>query len=288
MKIRNGLFRIIMSLIASLPFRLLYLVSDGLYVVVYYLIRYRRQVTYDNIRKSFPEKNEREINQIAKTFYQNLCDLVVEVIKSKKLPRSQLIERVTFSNEDIFEKLYQDKQNILATTGHCGNWEWVGNRLGLIIKHEGAAIYKPLMGQFFDDYLVAQRKKYANTLMINYKQVIRSLLKIKEKLVTVFVLADQSPAIHEIDYFVNFLGRRTAFYQGTEKVARTLDYAVVYLDIQRVKRGYYQVNVQPICSHAKQTKEGEVTGKYVQMLEQSVRTNPDNWLWSHRRWKAEK
>jgi KDO2-lipid IV(A) lauroyltransferase len=245
-------------------------------------------VTFENLSKSLPEKDKPEIHQIEKAFYRNLCDLLLEVVKSQKITITELKDRVRFKNEEVFNEFYHNRKNVMAAMGHCGNWEWVGNRLGLFIKHEGAAIYKPLKDKFFDSYMVEQRQKYGNTLlMINYKHVFRTLLSLKDRLYTVFILADQSPAISEIDYFVKFLGRKTAFYQGMDKVTRKLGYAVTYFDIQRVKRGFYEVEVKVISEDARTTEEGEITKKYVHFLEESIYNQPDNWLWSHKRWKVE-
>lgn len=288
MKIRNFLLNLFLLLVASLPFGLLYLLADFLYFVVFYIISYRKKIVYDNISRSFPDKEPNEIRKIVKKFYRNFCDVIMEVIKSKKMKVSDIEKRVHFINQDLFADFYEKKKNVFASLGHCGNWEWVGNKIALFLKHEGAAIYKPVHDQYFDDYMIAQRQKYKNTLMIDYRKVFKTLVSLRDKLYTVFVLADQSPALHEIDYFVNFLGRETAFYNGMEKVARALDYAVIYLDIVRKQRGFYQVEVKVITESAANTKPDEITRKYVHLLEQSILNRPDDWLWSHKRWKKNK
>jgi Kdo2-lipid IVA lauroyltransferase/acyltransferase len=287
MKFRNFLLTLLLSLIASLPFSILYFCSDILFFFAYNVVRYRKKVIFQNIKNSFPEKSNKEIRVLVKKFYHNFCDILVEISKSNKMTVQQLKERVTFVNSEIFDDFYSENKNVFATLGHCGNWEWVGNRIGLFLKHEGAAVYKPINDKFFNNYLIQQRQKYKNTLMIHYKKVFRTLVSLKDKLLTIFVLADQSPAVTEIDYFVEFLGRKTAFYQGVEKVARTLGYAVAYLEIQRVRRGYYKVEVITITDNAAKMKEDEITRSYVQLLEKSIKKQPDNWLWSHKRWKLE-
>lgn len=239
-----------------------------------------------NLTRSFPEKNKKEINKIVGQFYHNLCDLVVEVLKSKKMTIDQLNERVVFINQDVLEdELYDEGKNVFAALGHCGNWEWVGNKIATFLQHDGGAIYKPVHDKFFDDYMVSQRQKYKGTLMIDYKKVFRTLVTLKDKLITVFVLADQSPARTEINYYMEFLGQRTAFYDGMERVARALNYAVIYLDVQRKKRGFYEVEIKTITKNAEETAEDEITNKYVTLLEETIRKSPDDWLWSHRRWK---
>jgi KDO2-lipid IV(A) lauroyltransferase len=242
-------------------------------------------VVYRNLHNSFPEKSDQEIQRIAGKFYHNLADLVLETIKSSKMKREEVEKRVVFKNKELMDQLYHDGKNVFASLGHCGNWEWVGNKIALFLLHEGGAIYKPIHDKFFDEYMVSLRQRYKGTLMIDYKKVFRTLLSLRDKLYTVFVLADQSPARTEINNYEHFLGQSTAFYDGMEKVARALNYAVIYLDVQRVKRGYYEVVVIPIVHDAKLSEEGYVTKEYVKLLEASIRKNPDNWLWSHNRWK---
>jgi KDO2-lipid IV(A) lauroyltransferase len=285
MKIRNALLYLLISGFASIPFGMLYFLSDGLAFIAHRVIRYRRKTVYQNLKYSFPEKSNKEIHQLAKQFYKNLADLVFETFKSSKMKESELEKRVTFKNQELFNQLFNDNKNVFATLGHCGNWEWVGNKIALFLKHEGAAIYKPIHDDFFNNYMINIRQKYKGTLMINYKKVFRTLVSLKDKLFTVFILSDQSPPRSELNYFVEFLSQRTAFYDGMEKVARALNYAVIYLDIKRVKRGFYEVEVIPITHDAKNTREDFITKEYVRLLEKSILSQPDNWLWSHRRWK---
>lgn len=273
------------SAFAILPFGVLYLLSDILAFFGHRILKYRRQVVYQNLRNSFPTKSKKEINQIAKLYYTNLADLIFETFKSSNMKKNELEKRVSFKNQEVIDQLYIDKKNVFATLGHCGNWEWVGNRIALFLNHKGAAIYKPIHDDFFNAYMVEMRQKYKDTLMIDYKKVFRTLVSLKDKLYTVFILSDQSPPRTELNYFVDFLSQRTAFYNGMEKVARALDYAVIYLDIKRIKRGFYEVEIIPITHDAKKTKEDFITKEYVRLLENSIISQPDNWLWSHRRWK---
>jgi len=285
MKIRNLFLKLLISATASLPFGVLYFLSDILAFFAQHVIGYRKKVVIANLKSAFPEKSKTEVNKIAKKFYKNLSDLVLETIKSSKLKPEELEKRIRFKNKEVFDQLYADKKNVFTTLGHCGNWEWIGNRIALFLNHEGAAIYKPIHDKFLNNFMIGLRQKYKGTIMINYKKVFRTLVSLKDKLLTVFILADQSPPRTELNYFVEFLSQETAFYDGFEKVARALNYAVVYLDIKRVRRGYYEVEIIPITHDAKNTKEDFIIKKYTQLLEKTIRNQPDNWLWSHRRWK---
>lgn len=285
MKVRDTVLKFSISLIALLPFSMLYALSDIAFFIIYYIIRYRRETVFENLSKSFPEKSHDEILQICKKFYHNLADFQFELIKSHRMTKKQVHDRVAFKNQGVFDELYQKNMNVIIALGHCGNWEWAGNKIALFLKHKGAAIYKPLLDEFFDKYMISIRKKYKNTLMIDYKKTLRTLLSLRDELYAVFMLADQSPAQAEINYWSNFLGRETPFYMGMEKIARTLNYAVVYLDIQRIKRGFYEAEVRIICWEGAITKPEEIMNSYISNLENSIISHPDNWLWSHRRWK---
>ena len=288
MKFRNAIIKLFLNLIALLPFWALYTISDFLAFLMKSFIKYRRNIVYQNIKSSFPTKNENEIRIIASQFYLNLADLIVELIKSQKLGENQLINRVHINNEQVFEQLFNENKSVILSLGHCGNWEWAGNRIAMFLQHKASAIYKPLSDKFFDNYMINQRQKYNDTLMIDYKKTFRVLSGLRDELLAVFMLADQSPARTEINYWEQFLGRETPFYTGMEKIARALEYNVVYLDIQRSRRGYYSVDVQMITEDASSTNELEITKKYIHLLENSIINHPDNWLWSHRRWKYTK
>jgi KDO2-lipid IV(A) lauroyltransferase len=227
----------------------LYAFSDLLTFLNVHVFHYRKEIIKTNLENCFPEKNEQERGEIIRKFYRNLSDLIVEVVKSGKMTRKQLEERVVFKNKHVLDDFYKEEKSVFALLGHCGNWEWVGNKIALFLKHDGAAVYKPLADKFFDDYMVKQRQKYKGTLMIDYKKVFRKLVTLKDRLITVFVLADQSPPRHEMNYFLTFFGQKTAFYDGTEKVARALNYAVIYLDVTRIKRGYYDVEIKTMTKH---------------------------------------
>ena len=285
MKLRDVILNIIISILASLPLAVLYLLADLLAVVMKDLIGYRKQVVLQNLRRSFPDKDEAERKKIAGRFYRNLSDLSVELIKSSKMKPGQLESRVQFKNQEVIDRYYVEGKNVFLALGHCGNWEWVGNRVALFLKHNGAAIYKPIHDPFFDRYMIGVRQKYKGTLMVDYKKVYRTLLSLRDQLYTVFVLADQSPAMSEINHMEDFLGQKTPFYDGMEKVARALGYAVAYLDIQRKGRGFYEVEVRPITADAGREPSGKITTTYAAMLEETITRQPDNWLWSHRRWK---
>ena len=284
------LFTVITWFISILPFRVLYIVSDLLYFNLYYIFKYRRAVVYKNLRNSFTEKSKIEIKKIEKQFYKNLSDVIVEVIKTQNMTEEQMKKRFTFTNLNILEDLYKNNKSIIACMGHCGNWEWLGPALHLRIKHEGKAVIKPLSDKFFDKYMFKLRTKFTKNpdCLISHKHAFKIILKNRNKLTLNIFVADQTPLKKNSKYWTKFLNQDTSFFLGPEKIAKTLDFAVVFLDIQRVNRGYYNIEIIKITDEPKKTDEYEITQKFHNLLEKSIIKHPDNWLWSHRRWKHKK
>lgn len=281
-------FRAIMWMIALLPFPILYLKADVLYYVLYYVIRYRRKVAAINLKNSFPEKSIAQLNAIEKKYYQNLADIVVEFIKVRHISRKSIQKRMKILNPEILDELYAQKRSIFIAIGHCGNWEWLAHTLALRKGHKPFAMIKPLSNPFFDDYMKANRTKFGGPQMTPFKQTYKTLLSNKHTINAVVNASDQTPARSEINFWTNFLNQDTPFFMGIGKMAKALDYSVLYFDIQRDRRGYYSIRIIPISIDPQTNSAADITEKYVSLLEQSIIENPDNWLWSHRRWKHKK
>jgi len=272
-------------LMALLPLRCLYLISDFLFVLVCYVVRYRRKVVLENLRKSFPEKTEKERRKIARKFYRFLCDLFIETIKMIHVDTPQMRRRIHYSNPEIFDDLYRKGKQIFFATGHYGNWEWIAS-LEHSISYHLVSLYQPLENKLFDKFFYDLRTKFGAEL-IPVNSTIRAILKSHQenRLTTLAFISDQSPHRDAIHYWTTFLNQETPIYLGIEKLAKRYNTAVLYYETRRVKRGYYEVDVTLICENAAETADKEITNKHVELLEQTIRRNPQYWLWSHRRWK---
>jgi Kdo2-lipid IVA lauroyltransferase/acyltransferase len=281
-------FRAFLWLIALLPFPILYFKANGLYYLLYYVIRYRRKVVAINLKNSFPEKSPAQLKSIEKKYFHNLADIVVEFIKVQHISRTSIQKRMKILNPEMLDELYSLNKSVFIAIGHCGNWEWLAHTLALRPGHKPFAMIKPLSDPFFDDYMKANRTKFGGPQMIPFKQTYKTLLSNKHTINAVVNASDQTPARSEINFWTNFLNQNTPFFMGIGKMAKALDYSVLYFDIQRDKRGYYSIHIKPISISPKTDSAAEITEKYVSLLEQSIIENPDNWLWSHRRWKHKK
>jgi KDO2-lipid IV(A) lauroyltransferase len=273
-------------LLSKLPLPLLYLKSDVLSFILRKLIRYRRDVIRQNLKNAFPEKPANELRSIENEYYNNLSDIIIEVVKWRSIKPPELLKRFRFEKMELMEAAFERKQGVIIAIGHCGNWEWMGTALGLISEKKGYAIVKPLSDKRFDRYMTKLRHRLNPDSTISFKETFRKMLvnSKREKTFNVFA-ADQTPTKDEINYWTEFLNQETGFFLGVEKIARSLDFTVIFIDIVRERRGHYKGVMSLISDDPSQTSEYEITEKYVRSLENAIQENPSNWLWSHRRWK---
>lgn len=269
------------------PFSLLYLKSDLYFALLYHIVRYRRKVVRDNLAHSFPERSQKELKSIEKQFYHHLVDLVAEMCKMLRLTPEQISKRVTLTNPEMVQELYGKGRGVLLSLPHSGNWEWLWKLQGTVSSHTPYAIYKKMENPYFDQFVLDLRTSHLESkeALVSSKNVRSMMDRWRKEPSTVLMLADQSPRGVETDYWTEFLHRDTCWYPGLEILARNLDYAVVYVEMDRVSRGHYAVTFKMICEDPKTSPEGLILEQYVRHLERFVECHPDNWLWSHRRWK---
>ena len=281
------LFKCFAFMVSLTPFPLLYLRSDCYYFVLYHLVRYRRKVVRDNLLKSFPEKPLEEIKRIEKHFYRNLCDLGVEICKLTTVKPETLSKHVHFTNPELIQDLYEKGRSYFAAIPHSGNWEWYGKLMYRVSDHHASAIYKKLSNPDFDGFMNRLRMNFnrEGEQMIEARTALKALVRRKGLVNAILILADQSPRGVASDYWTDFLHRDTCWFYGLEKMARRLDYAVVFVEMKRIGRGHYEVGFRLICEDPKAMEDGAIMEQYVRHIERFIQEQPDNWLWSHRRWK---
>jgi KDO2-lipid IV(A) lauroyltransferase len=268
-----------------LPLRILYLFSNVFFFILYYFPSYRRKIVAENLRNSFPEKTEKEIAELEKKFYRHFADLFAETLKLPRMRLGQLKKHVSFSNLHILDDLYEAKRDVIAIVGHYNNWEWL-SPFPLYIKHKPITIYKPLSNKYFDKYINKLRTKYGMTIT-PMSNVIREILTNRKNninTITMFI-SDQTPAKGDIRYWTTFLNQDTPVFLGAEKIASKFDMAVVFFNIQKIRRGCYNLSVELLFEHAKGLPEHLITDTHVRRLEEIIREKPEYWIWTHRRWK---
>ncbi|MDR0814250.1 MAG: lysophospholipid acyltransferase family protein [Bacteroidales bacterium] len=284
--ISYALFYAVCRLLAFLPLRALYVLSDFLYLIIRYVVGYRRKVILENLRNSFPEKTEQERVKIMGQFYHYMCDLFVEIIKILHISDKEMHRRIYWHNPEIVKDWYKKGKNIYCVAGHYGNWEWAAS---IESSYLYIPLYHPLENKYFDRFYYRLRTRFG-TDPIASNMVVRAINKYKSenRLTLLYFLADQAPLSNPANYWTTFLNQESSIFLGPEKLARKYNAAVAFAEVRRVKRGYYEIFMTPITENAAETAEHEITDRHVELLEQAIRRAPQYWLWSHRRWKRKR
>jgi KDO2-lipid IV(A) lauroyltransferase len=273
-------------LFTLLPLRLLYLFSDLLFLIVYYLIGYRKKVVFHNLQIVFPDLSEKEITKIARKFYRHFCDQLIESAKLQHLTKENLDKRFEYENPEIFDGFYKNKKSIVLVSAHYGNWEWLVN-IQSKINHYFIAIYKPLADAHFDRLVSRLRARFHSAdRLVPMNNIYRRLLHDDKAgiLNITWFLVDQSPP-RDYPFWIEFMNVKTPFFQGPAKIAQRFEQPVVFMHISKLRRGHYRATFTTLVSDPGALSEEEITRRYVEAIEHEIRQQPELWLWSHRRWK---
>ncbi len=279
------LTRSLIWILHLLPEKMLFLISDLFYVITYHVAGYRKKVVFENLSLAFPDSDQEAIRKMAQKFYHHLCDLILESAISHFYSRSKAMKRITYKNPEVLKKLFDQGKMIMAVTAHYGNWEYL-NTLSLASDYPVIGIYKPLKNRYFDRMTIHNRTRFGVTVT-PMEKIARELIghhRNKNPYLTIF-LSDQRPMFKNIQYWTKFLGQDTPLYLGTEKLARKLDAAVIFMKIRKPSRGRYEVEFEIITDEPSGLAPYAITDAHVQTLENLIREAPEYWLWSHRRWK---
>lgn len=271
--------------LSKLPMMILYRFSDIIYWLMYRVVGYRKKVVYENLRNSFPNKSDEEISAISKAFYKNFADYIVETAKALTVSDHELRVRVQHLNRDLFHEAKTEGKNVVLLCGHLFNWEWL-NALATIIPQENChPVYRKMQSDFWEDEIKKIRNRF-NNKALEAKEVIRQMLSAPNDGNSAYMfVADQSPYVDDVRYGLKFLNQKTPVFTGYDKLATRRDLAFIYCDVKKVKRGYYQVNYYRIYPENEQFMPMEVVRKFHKLLENTIRKRPENYLWSHRKWK---
>ncbi len=269
--------------ISYLPYPVLYALSDGLYFLIYKVVGYRRKVVIRNIANSFPEKSRQEHTQIVRAFYRHFCDLVVESLKVFTISEAEVKHRMKLLNPEFSDRFYEKGQSVIIAGGHYNNWELFAVAIDSEIKHQTVALYKTLKNKFFDEKMRATRSKYG-LVMTSTKRAKEEFEK-ADGLKAIIFGFDQSPSRSNNCYWGTFLNQDTPMIFGVEKYAKEYNFPVLYLRINKVRRGYYTYEYTDAIEEPRKTGYGEITKRINQLLEQDIIAQPQYYLWSHKRWK---
>lgn len=277
----------ILFVLSLLPMRLHYVFSDFIYVIVYHLVGYRKKLVRKHLSDSFPDKSEEEIVRIEKAFYSWLCDYLVETLKLLSISEKELKRRMVFKGTDLVNELAEDGKSMALYLGHYCNWEWITSLpLWLTPQLHCGQIYHVLENPLFDKLFLKLRQRQG-AVCIPMAETLRKLAEYRQKKQVVIIgyISDQVPFWNNIHHWLDFLNHDTPVLTGTERLARSAGHAVLYLDVERPKRGYYVAEIKLIERDPKKTKDYELTDAYFKLLETTIKRAPQFWLWTHNRWK---
>ena len=275
----------ILWLTSILPFRLLYAFSDVVFLFVFRIFKYRKKVVKSNLRLVFPEKAEKEIEEITRKFYHHLCDMIFESIKSMTISEAEMKKRYVFTNLDVIHNIEAKKRSTILMCAHYGSWEWIFI-LQTYIKSRGNAVYKRLSNKYFDALVRRIRARY-NSYLVTTKETVPVLTELKEKGVLTIngFVSDQSPKAEKAHHWKEFMGIKVPVYTGAEMLAKKLDMSVVYFNVEKVKRGYYKTTFKTLADYPQEYKDYEITDMFLTLVEKQIHEAPEYYLWTHKRWK---
>lgn len=269
-----------------LPFPVLYALSDLLYIILALIIRYRRRTILHNLRTSFPEKSEVELRIIMLKFYHRFCDYIVELIKLMSMSRRQVVARMQFDGIDEVNKVLSSGQSVAFYLSHTFNWEYISTVPHWVSSEVVCGeIYHPLENKIFDR-LVLRVRQANRAVGVPMNDTLRQIASWRKEgiLHIMGYLYDQKPHWKNIHHWVPFLNHDTPVLTGAERISKATDEAVFYGDMERIRRGYYVCHLRLITDKPKELPDWEITNRYYEALEKTIRRQPELWLWSHKRW----
>jgi KDO2-lipid IV(A) lauroyltransferase len=274
----------ILLFISNLPLWLLFRISDLFYLILISVFPYRKTVIEANLRNSFPELSTIEIRRLRNKFYRHFADLVIEGIKNLTITKRELANRFVLINPELITQFTDKNQSVMLISGHYGNWEWMITSLATWFNCKTVGIGMPLTNSFWDKALNERRSRFGLQVAHsgNYKVIING-----NEANVILVLSDQSPSNSENAYWMEFLNQQTAVLFGAEFMANDQKFIPVFFKTTKVKRGFYEIELVPFQGELDNTKYGEITQWHTQLLEETIKQQPEFWLWSHKRWKRE-
>ena len=274
--------------ISWFPFPLLYLLAWFAYLLLYYVAGYRKDVVRKNLHMAFPDRSEREITILGKKFYQQLTQTAFEIVKARRMSKDDFRERVKLRNPELLEEYsnqYQD--SVIITTIHQGNWEWMLHGTTCALNIPMDAVYKPLHDKVTDKLIFDIRSQFGSR-PLSMEESVKDILRRRKEFRLFTMVADQSPTRKERGYWTKFMNQEAAFYLGTEIIAKLTRFPVLFAQCHRVSRGHYEIEFHEIARPPYQKDSQEITERFVTLAENAIRSEPESWLWTNRRWKRDR
>lgn len=272
-------------LISILPFRIFYWLSDFVYFLVYHVVGYRRKTVRENLALTLPHLSDTERKEIEKKFYQHMCDMFLEMIKTMSITPEEMEKRFTITNMDLFHEYENKGKSVVLVASHYASWEWLLT-LNKRMLFNGVGVYKKIANPYFDKLVRKIRGKYDAELVETKKAIPLMAQNQRDGILSLYGLAsDQSPKLDRIFHSMKFMGIEVPVHTGAEMLAKKYDLSVIFIKVQKVRRGYYAATIVPIADNPKEYENFEITEKYLREVEKQIYEAPEYYLWTHKRWK---
>lgn len=283
-KLSTRLLLFILTAISKLSWKKLYKLSDIFRFLIFDIGHYRKQVIFSNLKNSFPTYSDDTIACIARRYYRNFTDIVFETIKLRSITKNDLLGRFELETE-LLDHYYAQQKNVVVVSGHLGNWEMLNLFASAKLSYQIVVVYHELANDIFEDWFKKVRTKFG-TEMVPMKEAMVRAMAPREKPFLFVLVNDQSPSPDKA-YWTNFLNQDTGIFRGGELIAKRLNAPVLYMGILRdeQKRGHYRSYFKLITENPKKEPANHILQSQIEYLEEDIKRQPDNWLWSHRRWK---
>jgi len=278
----------ILWLISILPFRIFYWFSDCVYFLVYYIIGYRKKVVRANLALALPHLNDAERKKVEKKFYQHMCDMFLETIKTMSISADEMEKRFNVTNLDLILDYAKKGKSVILVASHYASYEWLLT-INPKIGFQGVAVYKKLANPYFDKLVRKIRSKFHTELIETKKAIPLMAQNQRDGILSLYGLAsDQSPKLDRIFHSSNFMGIEVPVHTGAEMLAKKYDLSVVFAKVKKVRRGYYEATFVSLADNPKDFEDFKITEKYLQEVEKQILEAPEYYLWTHKRWKHRK
>jgi KDO2-lipid IV(A) lauroyltransferase len=274
-------------LLTRIPFNVLYGLASGVGWLTFHVFPHREHVVRENLGKAFPQYDEHQLREVIRRYYDGFAQVLVEVIKSASLPAEDFRRRVRMVNLEAPRALLASGQSVLLVAAHQCNWEWMLLALGVELGFPVDAAYKPLVDNWAEREMKKLRTRFGSRL-IPAKELLPDIIRRRDTVRAVAMVADQEPRTSEHKYWTRFLNRDTAFYMGPEEIARVTRFPVFFIAMRRTGRGYYEMEFVPLAQAGQKLPSGDLTERYARMVEAQIHASPPDWPWSHKRWKLKK
>jgi len=272
-----------LKLIARLPDKALYFLADILAVIIFRIVRYRRATVDENILRAFPEKSAVDRLRMTKDFYRHIADVVAEILMQSRMSREQLLQRVDVVGVEYLHAYVKNNQSVILLSAHQGNWEWMVVAIASSIPYPLDALYRPLHNSVMDRFFIGIRSRFGASV-IPASKAARAILKLRKENRAFGIIGDQNPRRKDDKYWTTFMGVETPAAAGPERIAKLTGYPLLYVSMEKLSRGKYRCVIAPLAA-APYSGEGEISQKYMSVVEANIRKQPECWMWSHHRWR---